>query len=137
MKFRIKAGSDKSEVRKVLSYIRKEIKRIESSEETPANGKRLEHLYDVQSDLEIDLHSSTPSRALSDRVHQWLSDFLSEIESTKIAAIRLDQRAIQLNFKLKECMTLAQQVTGDPKVVDSLRKALSSAAINSKLLLEE
>jgi hypothetical protein len=53
------------------------------------------------------------------------------------AAIKLDQRAIQLNFKLKECLTLAQQVTGDPKIVDSLRKALSSAAINSKLLLEE
>ncbi len=54
-----------------------------------------------------------------------------------VSAVKIDQRAIQLNFKLKECMALAQQVTGDPKIVESLRKALSSASINSKLLLEE
>ena len=52
------------------------------------------------------------------------------------AAIKLDQRAIQLNLKLRECWALAKDVTGDPSIVESLRKSISSAFVNSKLLLD-
>jgi hypothetical protein len=58
-------------------------------------------------------------------------------DKSKTAVTKLDHRAIQLNFKLKECMDLARQITGDPKIVESLLKSLSSATINSKLLLEK